>query len=131
MRSDNCVVVCTEKKVDDALIDASTITNIFRITPQIGVLVTGREADGRAWVQRLRKEAFDYLSKNGIQIQCDVLAQRAADVAQLYTQKSFMRAYAVELMFFSVDNEKGSLLYKVDPAGLYMGYYGVSSGVKE
>lgn len=33
-----------------------------------------------------------------------------------------MRAYAVELMFFSYDNEKGALLYKVDPAGLYMGY---------
>lgn len=42
-----------------------------------------------------------------------------------------MRAYAVELLFFSYDNELGPLLYKVDPAGLYMGYYGASSGVKE
>lgn len=42
-----------------------------------------------------------------------------------------MRAYAVELLFYSYDNEKGPLLYKVDPAGLYMGYHGVSSGVKE
>lgn len=42
-----------------------------------------------------------------------------------------MRAYAVELIFFSVDNERGSLLYKVDPAGLYLGYHAVSSGVKE
>lgn len=79
------MVVCTEKKVDDPLIDPSSVTNIFRITPQIGVLVTGREADGRAWIQRLRKESYDYLSKNGIHIPCDVLAQRAADIAQLYT----------------------------------------------
>lgn len=42
-----------------------------------------------------------------------------------------MRAYAVELLFFSFDNEKGPLLHKVDPAGLYMGYFGTSSGVKE
>lgn len=42
-----------------------------------------------------------------------------------------MRAYAVELLFFSYDNERGSLLYKVDPAGLYLGYQGVSSGYKE
>ena len=42
-----------------------------------------------------------------------------------------MRAYAVELIFFSVDESKGPLLYKVDPAGLYMGYFAVSSGAKE
>lgn len=33
LKSENCVVVCTEKKVDDPLIDSSSITNIFRITP--------------------------------------------------------------------------------------------------
>lgn len=33
LRSKNCVVVCTEKKIDDNLIDSSTITNIFRVTP--------------------------------------------------------------------------------------------------
>ena len=42
-----------------------------------------------------------------------------------------MRAYAVELLFFSFDNDKKSLLYKVDPAGFYLGYWGASSGVKE
>ena len=42
-----------------------------------------------------------------------------------------MRAYAVELMFFSCDIEKGPLLYKVDPAGHYFGYHATSSGVKE
>ena len=42
-----------------------------------------------------------------------------------------MRPYAVELIFFSYDNEKGSLLYKIDPAGHYTGYFATSSGLKE
>ena len=47
--------------------------------------MTGREADGRAWITRLKKEAYDFLNDNGFQIPADVLAQRAADIAQLYT----------------------------------------------
>lgn len=37
----------------------------------------------------------------------------------------------MELIFFSFDNEKGSSLYKIDPAGHYMGYFGVSTGSKD
>lgn len=42
-----------------------------------------------------------------------------------------MRAYAVELLFFSYDDSKKGLLYKVDPAGFYLGYWGASSGIKD
>ncbi len=131
VRGKDTVVVCIEKKVTDPLIDPSSVTNIFRITPKVGVMVTGREADGRAWVSKLRQEAYDFLGDNGLQISVDILAQRAADIAQLYTQKSFMRAYAVELMFFGVDSENGPQLFKVDPAGHYYGYHACGSGVKE
>jgi len=33
LRSDHSVVVITEKKIDDPLLDGSSVTNIFRITP--------------------------------------------------------------------------------------------------
>jgi len=52
-------------------------------------------------------------------------------MAQLYTQKAFLRPYAVETMFCSIDEDWGSQLFKVDPAGHYYGYRGVASGVKE
>lgn len=131
IRGKNSVVVCIEKKVDDRLIDPSSVTNILRITPQIGVMITGRESDGRSWVTRLKQEAFEYLQENGNQISVDVLTVRAANIAQLYTQKSSMRAYACELTFFGVDGEKGPMLFKVDPSGHFLGYFGCSSGVKE
>jgi 20S proteasome subunit alpha 1 len=131
VRGANAVAVVTEKRVADRMVDPESVTNIFRITPHVGCLVTGRESDGRAWVSRLRQESFDYLQQNGHQIPVDVLAMRAADIVQLYTQKSFMRAYAVELMLFSVDRLLGPQLFKVDPAGHFLGYYGTTSGVKE
>ena len=131
VRGASSVVVVTEKRVGDRMIEPESVTNIFRITPSVGCLVTGREPDGRAWVSRLRQEAFEYLQDNGHQVPVDVLALRAADIVQLYTQKSFMRAYAVELILFSVDRELGPQLFKVDPAGHFLGYHAVSSGVKE
>jgi 20S proteasome subunit alpha 1 len=67
----------------------------------------------------------------GHEIGVDVLSQRTADIAQLYTQKAFMRPYAVEVMLASIDEEKGPMLYKVDPAGHFYGYRAVTSGVKE
>jgi len=47
---------------------------------------------------------------------------RIADVAQLYTQKAFMRPYAVETIIAGIDEETGPQLYKTDPAGHYCGY---------
>lgn len=47
------------------MIDPNTVTNIFRVTPEVGVMMTGREADGRAWITKLKKEAYDFLNDNG------------------------------------------------------------------
>ena len=131
MRGKENVVLVIEKKIDDLMIDPSTVSNLYMITPQIGALATGREADGRAWVMRLRQEAFEFMKENGVAITVDVLASRAADIAQLYTQKSGMRAYAVEMTLASVDKAKGPLLYQIDPAGHCIGHFGCSSGVKD
>jgi 20S proteasome subunit alpha 1 len=79
----------------------------------------------------VRQEAFEYNQDNGHDVPVDVIAQRLADVAQLYTQKAFMRPYAVETIFAGIDEEIGPLLYKIDPAGHYYGYRACASGVKE
>lgn len=42
-----------------------------------------------------------------------------------------MRAFAVELIFFSYDQEKKSQLFKIDPAGHFTGYFATSSGLKD
>jgi len=42
-----------------------------------------------------------------------------------------MRPLGVETICVSVDDELGPQIYKVDPAGQYLGYNAVASGVKE
>lgn len=47
------------------------------------------------------------------------------------TQRPFKRLYGVEIILVSVDEERGPQIYKIDPAGHYLGYKATSSGVKE
>jgi len=79
----------------------------------------------------MRNEASEYYKTYGSDITVDFLAQRIADIAQAYTQKAFQRAYAVETMFCSIDKQLGPQLYKIDPAGHYLGFKAATAGVKE
>eukprot|EP01125_Pyxidicula_operculata_P022240 TRINITY_DN8989_c0_g1_i1.p1 TRINITY_DN8989_c0_g1~~TRINITY_DN8989_c0_g1_i1.p1 ORF type:complete len:247 (-),score=52.29 TRINITY_DN8989_c0_g1_i1:36-776(-) len=127
---DSCVVV-TQKKVPDKLIDASTVTHLFKITNNIGCVATGMTADARAAVQRARYEASDFKFKYGYEIPVDYLTKRMADYAQIFTQHAGMRPLGVALIFIGIDLERGPMLYKSDPAGYFVGYKATSAGAKE
>lgn len=55
----------------------------------------------------------------------------AAAECQIYTQHAYKRASAAIMILGGVDDEKGPQLFKVDPAGHYLGYKATSAGVKE
>jgi 20S proteasome subunit alpha 1 len=59
------------------------------------------------------------------------MAQRIANIAQMYTQHAFMRALGVIGIYAGIDEEKGPQLFKVDPAGHFLGYKACAAGVKE
>ena len=52
----------TQRKVQDRLVDASSVTSIYRITDSIGCLMIGLQPDIRAQVDRVRYEANEFLS---------------------------------------------------------------------
>jgi len=131
LRGDDSVVTVTQKKLPDKLMDKDYTTHLFNLTANIGCVTTGLSADARALVYRAREIASKFADKNGFEMPVHYLALKLANVAQMYTQHAYMRPLAVNLILFSIDDEKGAQLFQVDPAGYYAGYKGCAAGAKE
>lgn len=121
----------TQKKVPDKLIDPTSITHLYKVTKTIGIMVTGLEADSRSIVQKSRSEAAQFKFKYGYEIPVGFLAKVLADQAQVYTQHAYMRPLGVISILCGIDEELGPQLFKVDPAGYYVGYKATSAGAKD
>ncbi|PCH08273.1 Proteasome A-type subunit [Penicillium occitanis (nom. inval.)] len=131
VRGKNCAVVLSQKKVPDKLIEPSSVSHIFKISPSVGCVMTGSIADARACVDRARGEAAEFRYKYGYEMPCDVLAKRLANINQVYTQRAYMRPLGVAITLISVDDENGPQVYKCDPAGYFAGYKATASGPKQ
>mmetsp|Transcript_7219 Transcript_7219/g.13418 ORF Transcript_7219/g.13418 Transcript_7219/m.13418 type:complete len:251 (+) Transcript_7219:47-799(+) len=134
VRGNDCVVVVTQKKVADKLIVPSSVSHMFKLTPTIGCVSTGLIADAKNQVQRARQEAAEFKYKNGYDIPVGYLAKRVADVCQVYTQHAYMRPLGVVPILCGIDFEGKSAvpqLYKIDPAGFFVGYKAIAAGHKE
>nr|CAG8583957.1 12334_t:CDS:2 [Entrophospora candida] len=118
VRGDDSVVIVTQKKVP--LLDPSTITHVFQLTPYVGCVMTGLIADARSQVTRARQEGAEFRYKFGYEIPTDMLAKRVANINQVYTQHAAMRPLGV-----------CPQLFKCDPAGYYVGYKATAAGAKQ
>eukprot|EP00873_Tetraselmis_striata_P006243 jgi/Tetstr1/426507/TSEL_016806.t1 len=131
VRGKDSVCMVTQKKVPDKLLDPTSITHMFDITKNVGMLVTGLMPDAKSLVQKARQTAAEFRFKFGYEIPVDYLAKRMADQAQVYTQHAYMRPMGVVSILCAIDEERGPLLFKVDPAGYYVGYKATSAGAKD
>lgn len=131
IRGDDTVCVVSQKKVPDKLIDPASISNMYSVTKYIGIAVTGLTADSRSIVQDARQRAAEFRFKYGYEIPVDYLAQALADKAQVHTQFARMRPLGVMTILVGMDEERGPQLYKVDPAGYYVGYKACAAGTKD
>nr|OQO19543.1 putative proteasome subunit alpha type-1 [Rachicladosporium sp. CCFEE 5018] len=130
VKGKDCAVVLSQKKVPDKLIDPSSVSYVYRLSPSVGCVMTGSIADARASVTRARGEAAEFRYKFGYEMPCDVLAKRIANINQVYTQRAYLRPLGVAATLVSLDSEYGPQLFKCDPAGYYVGYKATASGPK-
>ncbi|KAG5220538.1 nucleophile aminohydrolase [Salix suchowensis] len=119
IRGKDTTVVITQRKVADKLIDASTVTHLFGITPTIGCVMTGLTADAHAQVARARREAADFRYKYGYEITPDV-----------YTQRAGMRPLGISMIIIGIDPEVGPQCFRLDPAGYFVGFHATAAGQK-
>ncbi|BGP23928.1 20S proteasome subunit alpha 1 [Rhodotorula toruloides] len=131
IRGAGASVVITQKKVPDKLLDPESITHIFNITPSIGCVMTGRTADARSQVQRAQSEASQFRYKYGYEITPDLLAKRIANINQVYTQRAAMRPLGISMIIVGFDPQYGPQIFKLDPAGYYVGFHATAAGQKQ
>ncbi|KAH8832818.1 nucleophile aminohydrolase [Flagelloscypha sp. PMI_526] len=131
IRGKDTSVVITQRKVPDKLLDPSTVTHLFSITPSIGAAVIGLLADARAQITRARAEAAEFRYKYGYEITPADLARRLANINQVYTQRAGMRPLGIAVVLIGIDDEFGPQIFKLDPSGYFVGFHATSAGQKQ
>ena len=131
IRGKDSVVAITQKKVPDKSIVPSSVTHMFKVTERIGALFTGSLPDSRNLLVRMRQFAGDFRGDFGYEIPIHILADKVAEFSQTYTQLAYMRPLCCVTLLFGIDDEKGPQLFKIDPAGYFVGYKATAAGETE
>ncbi|KAF9313680.1 Proteasome subunit alpha type-2 [Podila horticola] len=118
IKATNGIVIATEKKAVSTLIDDSSLEKVAIISSNIGMVYSGMGPDYRVLVNKARKAAQAYKRVYMEEPPTAILVHEIAGVMQEFTQSGGVRPFGVSLLIAGFD-EKGPMLYQVDPSGSY------------
>mmetsp|Transcript_114901 Transcript_114901/g.199094 ORF Transcript_114901/g.199094 Transcript_114901/m.199094 type:complete len:235 (-) Transcript_114901:174-878(-) len=121
IKAKNGVVLATEKKVKNVLVDETTLRKVENLSPNIGVVYAGMAADYRVLLKKGRKSAQQYYGVYRDPIPVSQLVREQASVMQEFTQSGGVRPFGISLMIAGYD-DAGPQLFQVDPSGAYFGW---------
>jgi len=121
IKAKNGVVLATEKKVPNVLVDESTFKKVENFTDNIGVVYAGLVPDYRVLLRKGRKQAQQYFTTYRDPIPVSQLVRESAAIMQEFTQSGGVRPFGLSLMIAGYD-DSGPQLFQVDPSGAYFGW---------
>uniref|UniRef100_A0A8C9GEJ0 Proteasome subunit alpha type-2 n=1 Tax=Piliocolobus tephrosceles TaxID=591936 RepID=A0A8C9GEJ0_9PRIM len=127
IRAKNGVILATEKKAPNELIEKNSIYKIQHITEHIGMVYAGMPGDFRVLLKKARKEAMIYSLQYGNEILVKELVKEIAAVVQEFTQSGGVRPFGLSLLICGTDIY-GYHLYQIDPSGCYFNWLATCIG---
>jgi len=124
------VVIVTEKKLRNSLIDETSFTKVPALTDNCGVTYAGMSPDFRVLLKRGRKAAQKYKRTYGHTVPVSQLVRDMATVMQEFTQSGGVRPFGVSLLAAGFDDE-GPQLYQIDPSGSYWAWKASAIGKRQ
>eukprot|EP01054_Gregarina_sp_Poly1_P002724 Gregarina_sp_Poly_1__2723@NODE_1750_length_3408_cov_354_567495_g1146_i0_p2_GENE_NODE_1750_length_3408_cov_354_567495_g1146_i0NODE_1750_length_3408_cov_354_567495_g1146_i0_p2_ORF_typecomplete_len253_score25_41Proteasome/PF00227_26/1_3e30Proteasome_A_N/PF10584_9/1_5e13Helicase_C_3/PF13625_6/1e04Helicase_C_3/PF13625_6/0_12_NODE_1750_length_3408_cov_354_567495_g1146_i024263184 len=137
LKGKQCAVIVGQKKVSsqalrqDKLLDTSSLSSLYHVTPRIGGAFVGLPADCRSMVFRAREKANEFEHENDMPIPLSHLVYKVANINQVFTQHAYMRLHACVGILISIDEDMGPCIFKFDPAGWFTGNKAAVVGTKE
>lgn len=123
IKAKNGVVIATEKKVPNPLMDETTFKKIENMCSGVGAVYAGMPADYKVLLRKGRKRAQNYKAIYGDDIPCSQMTRELADIMQEFTQSGGVRPFGVSMMVAGYDSLTNTpQLYQVDPSGTYFGW---------
>jgi len=127
-RGEDGVVFAVEKLTPCKLYESSAGRRLHSADDHMGVAVAGLLADATQLAEIAKNECADYRDSFGHKIPTRELADRLGSTLHAYTLYSFTRPFGAILLIGSYDECDGASLYRVDPSGRSLGYFGVAAG---
>ena len=127
----DAAVIVTQKKLQDRLVDPTTVTHFHQINKHTGCCQIGIPADGVDLAYRAKYYAARFNFKYGYEMPTSMVAKRIGDVQQTMTQKAYNRPYGVAFMYIGWDEIDGPQIWRSDPAGSVIQFRGCAAGEKE